>query len=86
MKDVIETPHGVEGRPCCVACNPRYARVKGESAIITSTNNKPPPRQEGEAVACSSLRRIWDGAAVGGRAREQFNGGEAVVIPPATNY
>ena len=72
MKDVIETPHVVEGRPCCVACNPRYARVKG-GAIITSTHNKPPPRQEGEAVALSWLRQVRDDAVGGERAGEQFN-------------
>ena len=84
MKDVIETPHGVEGRPGCVFCNPRYARVKG-GAIPTSTHNKPPPRQEGEAVSRSSLRQIRDVAGVGGRKREQFNGGEGVGAIIATN-
>ena len=69
---IIETPHGVEGSPGCVACNPRYARVKG-GIIITSTNNKPPPRQEGEAVALSWSRQVRDGAGGGGGAGEQFN-------------
>ena len=73
MKDIIETPHVVERGPCCVVYNPRYARVKG-GAITTSTHNKPPPRQEGEAVAPSCLRQVRDGAGVDGRAREQFNG------------
>ena len=73
MKDVIETPHGVEGSPCCIACNPRYARVKGESANMTPTHNKPPPGQEGEAVARSWSRQVRDGAVGGGRAGEQFN-------------
>ena len=86
MKDIIETPHVVEGRPCCVACNPRYARVKGGGAIITSTHNKPPPGQEGEAVASYSMRQVRDGAAVGGRTREQFNRGEVAAITKAANY
>ena len=72
MKDVIEIPHGVEGGPGCVACNPRYARVKG-GAIITSTHNKPPPRQEGEAGAISWSWQVRDGAVGGGRAGEHFN-------------
>ena len=72
MKDIIETPHIVERGPCCVVYNPRYARVK-VGAIITSTNNKPPPRQEGEAVAISWSRQVRDGAGGGGRAGEQFN-------------
>ena len=73
MKDIIETPHVVEMGPCCVVYNPRYARVKGGRAIITSTHNKPPSGQEGEAVASSWSRQVRDGAGGGGRAGEQFN-------------
>ena len=59
--------------------------------VKASTDNESPPRQEGEAVVrCSSispLGQVRDGAGVGGRTREQFNGGEAVgAITIAANY
>ena len=63
VRDDWEAPHCVEVSPAGVACNPRDARVK----IATTTDDQPPPRQEGEAVAFPSLRQIRDGAEVGGR-------------------
>ena len=53
---------------------------------MAPTHHDPPPRQEGETVASSCLRQVRDGAGVGGRAREQFNGGEEAAITPAANY
>ena len=74
-------PHIVEGSPAVVACDPREARVKVVIIFIFSpTDNQPPPRQEGEAVAIPSLRQIRDGAGVGGREREQLNAGEVAVV------
>ena len=70
-------PHIVEGSPAVVACDPREARVKVVIIFIFSpTDNQPPPRQEGEAVARPRLRQIRDGAGDGGREREQFNAGK----------
>ena len=75
-------PHIVEGSPAVVACDPREARVKVVIIIIFSpTDNQPPPRQEGEAVAFPWLRKIRDGAA--GRGWEQFNIGEVAAIVAA---
>ena len=69
-----EAPHSVEGSPAGVACNPRNARVKVvRKTIVSPTDDQPPPRQEGEAVAIPWLRQIRDGAGVGGRAREQLH-------------
>ena len=60
----------MEVSPAGVACNPRDAIVMyGNSP----TDDQPPPRQEGEAVARPSFRQIRDGAGVGGRAREQLD-------------
>ena len=72
----MELPHGESSHvsPACVACNPGQARVKVVGAIIAPTHHDPPPRQEGEAEAISSLRQVRDEAGVGGRTREQFNG------------
>ena len=67
-------PHIVEGSPAGVACNPRNAGVKVRLMIIFSpTDNQPPPRQKGEAVVRPCLRKIGDGAGVGGRAREELH-------------
>ena len=63
----------MEVSPAGVACNPREARVKGVRNKSSPTDDQPPPRQEGEAVAMPCLRQLRDGAGVGGRAREQFN-------------
>ena len=59
--------------PAGVACNPRVAIGKLEARTIISspTDDQPPLRQEGEAVALPWLRQIRDGAVVGGR--EQFH-------------
>ena len=57
----------MEVKPHGAACNPRDARVK----VISPTDNQPPPRQEGEAVADSWLRQLKDEAGVG--AREQLH-------------
>ena len=58
----------MEVSPAGVASNPGDARVKGVTRTISSpTDDQPPPRQEGEAVAIPSLRQIRDGAGVGGR-------------------
>ena len=58
--------------PAGVACNPRDAIVKVVRTTVSPTDDQPPPRQEGEAVA-PSLRQFRDGAGVGGRAREQLD-------------
>ena len=80
-------PHIVEGSPAVVACDPREARVKVVIIFIFSpTDNQPPPRQEGEAVARPWLRQVRDGAGVGGREREQFNTGEAVGAILSTDH
>ena len=64
----------MEVSPAGVACNPKDAGVKVVIRTISSpTDDQPPPRQEGEAVAIPSLRQIWDGAGVGERAREQLD-------------
>ena len=68
-----EAPHRVEGSPAGVACHPRDARVEVVRTIMSPTDDQPPPRQEGEAVATPWLRQIRDGAGVGGRAREQLH-------------
>ena len=79
-----EAPHLVEGSPAGVACDPGDAGVKVVS-IETSTNHKPPPRKEGEAVVLPWLRQVRDGAGVGGRAREYFDAGEPVVAIKAAH-
>ena len=68
-----EAPHRVEVSPAGVAGNPRDARVKVVRTTPSPTDDQPPPRQEGEAVANPSLRQIRDGAGVGGRAREKLD-------------
>ena len=73
-EELLEAPHRVEVSPAGVASTPRDAGVKSVFTIISSpTDDQPPPRQEGEAVAEPSLRQIRDGAGVGGRAREQLH-------------
>ena len=57
--------------PAGIACNPRVAGVKEARSIISPTDDQPPPRQEGEAVARPWLRQIRDGAGVG--VREQLS-------------
>ena len=83
---MMDLPHSEDIRPACVACNPGQARVQVVGAVVAPTHHDPPPRQEGEAGALSSLRQVRDGAGVGGRAREQLNRGEAAAITIATNY
>ena len=74
MRDFWQAPHGVEGSPAGVACNPRDTRIKVVPRTIYSpTDDQPPPRQDGEAVGNSCLRQIRDGAGFGGRAREQLD-------------
>ena len=68
-----EAPHRVEGSPAGVACHPRDARVEVVRTTVSPTDDQPPPRQEGEAVARPWSRQIRDGAGVGGRAREQLH-------------
>ena len=64
----------MEVSPAGVASNPKDAGVKVAIIIIVSpTDDQPPPRQEGEAVARPCLRQIGDGAGVGGRARKQLD-------------
>ena len=63
----------MEVSPAGVASNPRDASVKLIRTIISPTDDQPPPRQEGEAVATPWLRKWRDGAGVGGRAREQLH-------------
>ena len=64
----------MEVSPAGVASNPRDARIKGVKTSISSpTDDQPPPRQEGEAVAKPWLRQWRDEAGVRGRAREQFH-------------
>ena len=81
-----EAPHRVEGSPAGVACHPRDAGVKVVTIIMSPTDDQPPPRQEGEAVALPSLRQIRDGAGVGGRAREQLHTREAVAAKAADHH
>ena len=75
--DYWEAPHSVEGSPAGVACNPGNAGVEVATSVIRTisspTDDQPPPREEGEAVAIPSIRQVRDGAGVGGRAREQLN-------------
>ena len=59
--------------PAGFACNPRDARVKDVGTIVSPTDDQPPPRQEGEAVAIPSTRQLRDEAGVGGRGREQLH-------------
>ena len=66
-------PHGVEGGPAVIACNPRVAGVEAVRTIVSTTDNQPPPRQEGETVVISWLRQVRDGASGRMRAREQLN-------------
>ena len=69
-----EAPHSEEGSPTSVACSPGNASVEEVVGVISSpTDDQPPPRQEGEAVARPFFRQIRDGAGVGGRAREQLD-------------
>ena len=60
----LEAPHRVEVSPAGVAFNPRDARVVAVTTIISPTDDQPPPRQEGEAVANPCSRQIRDGAGV----------------------
>ena len=60
----------MEVSPAVVPSNPRDARFK----TISPTDDQPPPRQEGEAVATPWLRKIRDGA--GGGGWEQFDIGD----------
>ena len=67
------------GSPAEVACNPGEARVKWVKTIInSSTDNQPPPRQEGEAVVSPWSGQIRDGAGVG--RREKFDAGDDLVV------
>ena len=60
--------------PAGVSYPPRYTRVKGFTiSFATPTDDKPSPRQKGEAVAISWPWQVRDGAGGGGRAGEQFN-------------
>ena len=68
-----EAPHRVEGSPAGVACHPRDARVE-VATTVSPTDDQPPPRQEGEAVAIPWLSHIRDGASVRGRGREKLHG------------
>ena len=77
----------MEVSPAGVASNPRDARIKGVKTTISSpTDDQPPPRQEGEAVARPCLRQIRDGAGVGGRAREHLHTREAVAAITAADH
>ena len=73
-----EAPHRVEGSPAAFVFNPRDARVEVAAASVSPTDDQPPPRQEGEAVAIPWLRQVRDGAGVGGR--EDFDVGEDVMV------
>ena len=81
-------PCGEDGSPCGVACDPGYARTSDMQvrAIQASTNNQAPIRQEGEAVALSSLRQVGDDTGVGGRAREDFDRFQVARAIPAAYY
>ena len=76
----------MEVSPADVASNPRDARIKGATITISPTDDQPPPRKEGEAVAKSWSRQVWDGAGFGGRAREDFDFGEDAVATPAADH
>ena len=78
-----EAPHRVEGSPAGVACHPRDARVKVDTTV-SPTDDQPPPRQEGEAVAMPCLRQIRDEAGAGGR--EQLHTREAVAAKAADHH
>ena len=81
-------PCGEDGSPCGVACDPGYARTSEMQVrwIQASTNNQAPIRQEGEAVALSSLWQVGDEAGVGGRAREDFDRFQVARAIPAAYY
>ena len=72
----------MEVSPAGVASNPRYAIVKTPSP----TDDQPPPRQEGEAVARPWMRQVRNKAGVGERAREQFNAGEEAKANTADHH
>ena len=77
----------MEVSPAGVASNPGEARVKLVKRTIDSpTDDQPPPRQEGEAVAIPCLRQIGNGAAVVERARDQFDAGEVAAIIAADHH
>ena len=85
--DDWKAPHCVEVSPVGVACNPRDAGVTHPTPTsISSADDQPPPRQEGEGVVNPWLRQVRDEAGVGERAREQFNTGEAVAIITADHH
>ena len=65
----MDSPHREEISPAVVARHPSDARVKASS----TTDNKPPTREQGDAVARSWLRKIRDEAGGGGRWGEQLH-------------
>ena len=90
-------PHSVKEGPTVFSNCPRKTGVNCVKAafliieIPPSTNNKLPPRQEGEAVVKARLRQVRDRAGrrvVGaGRQREQVGAPEdGNVVPAADDY
>ena len=88
-------PHSVKVGPTIFAYSPRVAGVQSVKPAIfiieipSSTNNKPPIRQEREAVIKSRLRQVWnfagDRVARAGGEREQVDVSEDRDVVPATN-
>ena len=66
-------PHSVERSPAGAAVNPRDAGIIVGRRTYSPTDDQPPPRQEGEAVAIPWLSHIRDEAIVRGRGREQLH-------------
>ena len=65
--------HRVEVIPTVIASNPRDARVKGVSIVVSPTDDQSQPTREGEGGPHPRLRQVRDVAGVGGRAGEQFH-------------
>ena len=88
-------PHSIKVGPTIFAYCPGVAGVESVKPAIfiieipASTNNKPPIRQEREAVIKSWLRQVRDLAgdrvARAGREREQVDVSEDRDVVPATN-
>ena len=62
MIKYLESPHREESSPTVFASYPIDATPKHQTGAIASTDNKPSPRQQGEAVASPWFGQGGDGA------------------------